>query len=95
MQNSKKLRLILTVILFFYVVAGCGRSEVEKNNAKVDINVESNYTPVQEKGNNEEILKNLEEAVVSRVVDGDTIEIQDGKKIRLKGYLFSYFSEDK
>ncbi len=73
--------LYLTLILgMMFILTGC--NNLQENAAKVETVVKGE---LQEKQESQNTTIKVERATAKRVVDGDTIELADGRKVRLIG----------
>ncbi|WP_010239060.1 thermonuclease family protein [Clostridium arbusti] len=93
-----KTLLVSALLTFLLFNAGCSGEKVsadssksnststqEQNNTAADAKINNN-TNTDAKEKSADLSKfNLKEAKVSRVVDGDTLELSDGSKVRLIG----------
>lgn len=86
---------ISILLIFFLLSSGCSSEKVsanspENNSSNLSVQNTPDNTPSQSTSNSQEkaasISKfNLKEAKISRVVDGDTVELSEGTKVRLIG----------
>ena len=83
MKQNKEFKLLI-ILLSFSLIISC--SEIENNSISSGSDLSSSVN-VTNLDNQKSLFNNAvyEEVYVSRVIDGDTIELDDGRKIRYLG----------
>ena len=83
MKQNKEFKLLI-ILLSFSLIINC--SEIE-NNSISSVSDLSSSVNITNSDNQKSLFNNgaYEEVYVSRVIDGDTIELDDGRKIRYLG----------
>jgi micrococcal nuclease len=77
-KRNQKLLISLVIILLWTFFVPKEISQEQPNEAQI--------TPTEITSDSAELVKgNLQKAKVVRVIDGDTIELEDGKKVRYIG----------
>jgi micrococcal nuclease len=90
MANLKKPKeiiktlILLIIISSFFLVTGDKKTHQKNEEIKNNIKIENEKTPLQTNESEKQTIKG-DKAKVTRVIDGDTIEIETGEKVRYIG----------